>query len=120
MLRRFFELAIRGRRLAATAPESASPSRLRTRPTARRGVGGELTQFSFRLALAVDLVYVGMGALGGAAIGRTSVLEPAPAMCSTEAPGPVIGPARDAERQRQRSTVPGRADDTGAPTMMIR
>jgi len=35
-------------------------------------LGNEVTQFSFRLALVIDLAYVGIGALGGAAVGRAS------------------------------------------------
>ena len=34
--------------------------------------GGERTQFSFRLAFVIDLAYIGLGALGGAALGRAS------------------------------------------------
>ena len=38
---------------------------------ARRQLGArELTQFSFRLAFVIDLAYIGLGALGGAALGR--------------------------------------------------
>lgn len=70
MSRRFFELAVRARRLVARSP--GAPSAPRRRLTARRDVGGELTQFSFRLALIIDLAYVGVGALGGAAIGRAT------------------------------------------------
>ncbi len=46
---------------------------------ARRQLGGgELTQFSFRLAFVIDLAYIGLGALGGAALGRASApLAPA-------------------------------------------
>jgi len=68
---RFIELAVRARRLVAPmarAPRTAGGVRL----TARRQVGGELTQFSFRLAFMIDLAYVGIGALGGAAVGRAS------------------------------------------------
>ena len=40
---------------------------------ARRQLGGgKLTQFSFRLAFVIDLAYIGLGALGGAALGRAS------------------------------------------------
>ena len=49
---RLIELAIRARR--------------------QLGGGGELTQFSFRLAFVIDLAYIGLGALGGAALGRAS------------------------------------------------
>ncbi|HEX5077429.1 MAG TPA: hypothetical protein VFW03_29720 [Gemmatimonadaceae bacterium] len=45
---------------------------------AHRQLGGELTEFSFRLAFVIDLAYVGLGALGGAALGRASApLAPA-------------------------------------------
>ena len=53
-MRRFIDLVVRGRRLVGRAPER----------------GGTLTQFSFRLAFMVDIAYVGMGALGGVAVGR--------------------------------------------------
>lgn len=66
MTPRFFELAVRARRLVA---RNVSGSRRGPRVTARRQLG-ELTQFSFRLALVIDLTYVGMGALGGAALDR--------------------------------------------------
>jgi len=66
---RFIELAVRARRLVAPivrAPRTSGGVRL----TGRRQLGGELTQFSFRLAFVIDLAYVGLGALGGAALGR--------------------------------------------------
>jgi len=71
MSRRFFELAVRVRRFVARTTDPSRAPR-GTRLTARRqlGGGGELTQFSFRLAFIVDLAYVGIGALGGAAVGR--------------------------------------------------
>jgi hypothetical protein len=68
---RFIELVVRARRLVAPiarAPRAAGGVRL----TARRQLGGELTQFSFRLAFMIDLAYVGLGALGGAALGRAA------------------------------------------------
>jgi hypothetical protein len=68
---RFIELAVRARRLVAPivrAPRTGAGGRL----TGRRQLGGELTQFSFRLAFVIDLAYVGLGALGGAAFGRAS------------------------------------------------
>jgi len=74
---RFIELAVRARRLVTPivrAPRAAGGVRL----TGRRQLGGELTQFSFRLAFVIDLAYVGLGALGGAALGRASV-TPLPA-----------------------------------------
>jgi hypothetical protein len=72
MSRRFFELAVRARRLVTrtTRPTSRAPGG--TRLTARRQLGEELTQFSFRLALLIDIAYVGVGALAGAAVGRAS------------------------------------------------
>ena len=69
---RFIELAVRARRLVAPivrAPHTAGGVRL----TGRRQLGGQLTQFSFRLAFVIDLAYIGLGALGGAALGRASV-----------------------------------------------
>lgn len=70
MPRRFFELAVRARRYVGRTT-SASRAPRGQRLTARRQLG-ELTQFSFRLAFIVDLAYVGIGALGGAAVGRAS------------------------------------------------
>ena len=71
MSRRFFELAVRARRYVSRAANASRAPR-GARLTARRQVGGELTQFSFRLAFMIDLAYVGIGALGGAAVGRAS------------------------------------------------
>ena len=71
MSRRFFELAVRARRCVSRAANASRAPR-GARLTARRQVGGELTQFSFRLAFMIDLAYVGIGALGGAAVGRAS------------------------------------------------
>lgn len=76
MSRRLFELVVRARRLVTRAPERRAPARQRRRLTARRQIGGELTQFSFRLALVIDLAYVGVGALGGVVVGRAA--GPAP------------------------------------------
>jgi hypothetical protein len=71
MAGRLIELAVRARRLitpVARAPRAAGGVQL----TARRQLGGRLTQFSFRLAFVIDLAYVGMGALGGAAVARAA------------------------------------------------
>jgi hypothetical protein len=86
MSRRFFELAVRARRYVA---RTTNPSRAPRgpRPTARRQLGqsgGELTQFSFRLALVIDLAYVGIGALGGAAVGRASAPGAPPAAAAPQ------------------------------------
>ena len=70
MPRRLIDLVVRARRLVARVPESNARGRLRG--TARRQLGNEVTQCSFRLALVIDLAYVGIGALGGAAVGRAS------------------------------------------------
>ena len=70
MPRRLIDLVVRARRLVTRVPESQA--RGRSRVTARRQLGNEVTQFSFRLALVIDLAYVGIGALGGAAVGRAS------------------------------------------------
>jgi hypothetical protein len=79
MSRRFIELVVRVRRLVTRGPERRASTRQRRRLTARRQVGGELTQFSFRLALVIDLAYVGVGALGGVAVGRAAgPASPAP------------------------------------------
>jgi hypothetical protein len=71
MAGRLIELAVSARRLVtavARAPRTAGGVQL----TARRQLGGRLTQFSFRLAFVLDLAYVGMGALGGAAVARAA------------------------------------------------
>jgi hypothetical protein len=58
---------------------------------ARRQLRGrELTQFSFRLAFVIDLAYIGLGALGGAAVGRASAPfaptgQPTPPACVADA-----------------------------------
>jgi hypothetical protein len=70
MSRRLIDLVVRARRFVTRVPESQA--RGRSRRTARRQLGNEVTQFSFRLALVIDLTYVGIGALGGAAVGRAS------------------------------------------------
>ena len=77
MQRRFIHLAIRARRLVRHASGTNAPAPGHGRPTGRRQVGSELTQFSFRLAFVIDLAYVSLGALGGAAIGRASAVTPA-------------------------------------------
>ncbi|HUQ81362.1 MAG TPA: hypothetical protein VM076_09505 [Gemmatimonadaceae bacterium] len=59
---RFLQLVIGARRQSTTSP----------RATGRRQVGSQLTQFSFRLAFAIDLAYVGIGAVGGAAVTHAS------------------------------------------------
>ena len=88
MSRRFFELAVRARRyVARTTNPSRAPRGARL--TARRQLGqsgGELTQFSFRLALVIDLAYVGIGALGGAAVGRASASTTPPAEVVSQCP----------------------------------
>ena len=63
---------------------------LAVRARRQLGGGGELTQFSFRLAFVIDLAYIGLGALGGAALGRAAApLTPAghqsPPACVAEA-----------------------------------
>ena len=76
---RFIQLAIGARRLVTRTPKHiASVSK---GLTGRYQAGSELTQFSFRLAFAIDLAYVGIGALGGAAIGHAAtVSSPRPAV----------------------------------------
>ena len=96
---RFFELAVRVRRLVArTAHPSRAPRG--TRLTARRQLGGDLTQFSFRVAFMIDLTYVGIGALGGAAVGRaTTATTPAAAQSPLQC---TVQPTSTSERR----TVP--------------
>ena len=65
---RFVEFVVRSRRLAIHGPTRAS----RGVSSARRQVTGEVAQFSFRLAFMIDLAYVGLGALGGAAVDRAA------------------------------------------------
>jgi hypothetical protein len=91
---RFFELAVRARRLVT---RTTDPSRAPRGPrlTARRQLGTELTQFSFRLAFMIDLAYVGLGALGGAAVGRaTSADVPPPILPRPPVPTRSYRPAR--------------------------
>jgi len=73
---RFIQLAIGARRLVSRGPLASVVSGKTKRLTGRRQVGSTLSQFSFRLAFAIDLAYVGIGALGGAAVGR-AVIAPA-------------------------------------------
>ena len=82
MSQRFIELAVRACRLVT--PALPADGRDPARPTARRQVGNELTQFSFRLAFVIDLAYVGLGALSGAAIGRFALPpnDSPPSACS--------------------------------------
>ena len=93
MQRRFIQLVVRARRLVTHAPTSPASGK-RTRLTGRRQVGTELTQFSFRLAFMIDLAYVGVGALGGAAIGRASASPPQAAerrvACPNDSSPPLI------------------------------
>ena len=72
MSRRFLELAVRARRLVTRTTRPSAKASRRGRVTARRQVGQELTQFSFRLAFLIDVAYVGVGALAGAAVGRAA------------------------------------------------
>ena len=67
---RFLELVVLARRLVTPAPGNAISRS--ARKTARRQIGGEITRFSFRLAFMIDLVYVGAGGLGGAALSRAT------------------------------------------------
>jgi hypothetical protein len=73
---RFIQLAIGARRLVSRGPVASAVAGNTKRLTGRRQVGSTLSQFSFRLAFAIDLAYVGIGALGGAAVGR-AVTAPA-------------------------------------------
>lgn len=85
MAGRLIELAVRARRLVtpvAHLPRAVGDVRL----TARRQLGGSLTQFSFRLAFVIDLAYVGMGALGGAAVARAATAYSAPPVPAASQP----------------------------------
>jgi hypothetical protein len=71
--RRFVELVVLARRFVVPGSRDATaPS---PRATGRRQIGGEVTRFSFRLALMIDLAYVGAGALGGSAL-HTAINTP--------------------------------------------
>lgn len=72
MSRRLIELVVRARRFVTRTAKQPRRAAGRPRGTAGRQVGGEITQFSFRFALVIDLTYVGVGALGGVAVGRTA------------------------------------------------
>ena len=106
MSRRFFELAVRARRYVGRTTNASRAPR-GTRLTGHRQVGGELTQFSFRLAFMIDLAYVGIGALGGAAVGRASAPNAPPV-----APPPAC---RADSLPRPGNTVPPNACGTHEP-----
>jgi hypothetical protein len=99
MSRRFVELVVRARRLVIRAPERSAAARQRRRLTATRQVGGELTQVSFRLALVIDLAYVGVGALGGVAVARAA---------GPASPAPNHGPLACTPDSTAHSDVPDR------------
>jgi hypothetical protein len=103
MSRRFLELVVRARRLVSRAPSQSRGRSTRVRATGRRQVGDELTQFSFRLALMIDLAYVGVGVLGGAAVGRASASSATPSL----APAPAC--------RVDSVAAPPRRDSIGAP-----
>jgi hypothetical protein len=77
-MRRFIELVIRVRRLVARTPGGEAVIKGRAQRTTKRRLGGRLTEFSFRLAFMIDLAYVGIGALGGTAVGRALPAAPPP------------------------------------------
>lgn len=83
MSRRFFELGIRACRFVTNSGSSSVTSR-NVPAVAPRQSGGELTRFSFRLAFVIDLTYVGLGALGGAAVGRTVSPKPISPACARD------------------------------------
>ena len=92
MQRRFIQLVVRARRLVRPASDGSHPGARRPRPTGRRQVGSEWTQFSFRLAFVIDVAYIGVGALGGAAIGRATALPRSPEHIAVSCRGSVTGP----------------------------
>jgi hypothetical protein len=94
------ELVVRARRLVTRVPESQA--RGRSRVTARRQLGDEVTQFSFRLALVIDLAYVSIGALGGAAVGRASVATAPATVGSTPSRACPVDPALTPEARLAR------------------
>ena len=93
MQRRFIQLVVRARRLVRPASDGSSPGARRPRLTGRRQVGLELTQFSFRLAFVIDVAYIGVGALGGAAIGRATALPESPERVAISCRGSVTAPS---------------------------
>jgi hypothetical protein len=119
MSRRFFELAVLARRRVTPAAERTG--RAGARLTARRQDGGELAQFSFRLAFIIDLAYVGVGAVGGAAVGRAALppYERPPASCVSETtePGVTISPGRRVDSDS--SAADTRSPASRAPSLPV-
>ena len=99
--RRFVELVVFARRFVL--PGSRDAASRSTRATGRRQIGGEIAQFSFRLAFMIDLVYVSAGAVGGAAL-RTAVEAPPGGSDSA-----IACPARATPRPSHPSTEAGSA-----------
>ena len=122
MQRRFFQLVVRARRLVRPASDGSSPGARRPRPTGRRQVGSELTQFSFRLAFVIDVAYIGVGALGGAAIGRATALPESPERVAISCRGSVTAPynATPATPGRNPSVIcAAPANDSGRLTLNV-
>jgi hypothetical protein len=117
MSRRFVELVVRARRFVARVPSRVSPSGDRRRPTARRQVDRELTQFSFRFALLVDLAYVGIGALGGVALGRAAGPGDSIAPCTAPA---IAEPAPPELPNARSAPIDSSAVSPSRPIRLIR
>lgn len=118
MSRRFVELVVRARRLVARASVPAAPRPARGRLTARPEVGREFTQFSFRLALLVDLTYVGIGALGGAALGRATAPVNTTGGCIAPAaaePAPIAPRSPNGESVAPADSTPASARHASKP-----
>jgi hypothetical protein len=103
MSRHFFELAVRARRLVTRTGHPLSEAARSTRLTARRQLGNELTQFSFRLAFVIDIAYVGLGGLAGAAVARATT-TPNPGRLCAESTGAI--PNVSAPGQRGSTLLP--------------
>ena len=73
MSQRFIELVVRARRLVAGRPARRTPPKAGAAsvPAARSRVR-ELQQFSFRLAVLVDVTCITLGAAGGVAVARAT------------------------------------------------
>jgi hypothetical protein len=103
MSRRFFELAVRAHRLVTGTARPHPQAPRGPRATARRQLGTELTQFSFRLAFVIDIAYVGLGGLAGAAVARATT-TPNPGMLCAESAGAI--PNVSAPEQRSSTLLP--------------
>ena len=84
-------------------------------------MGSELTQFSFRLAFVIDVAYIGVGALGGAAIGRATALPRSPERVAVSCRGSVTAPhvATGIAGRNQSVICAAPANDSGRLTLNV-